>query len=221
MGEPDSMIKQIDAKLKAGFKCLKLKIGALNTDLELSIIEQIRKSFSGSELEIRVDANGAFTSENVFRVLDALAALQVHSIEQPIAPRQFKQMADVCRNSPVPVALDEELIGIFNDEDMEQLLYVLNPAYVILKPGLLGGFAPCMKWIELCGNRNIGWWVTSALESNIGLNAIAQWTSTLDSTMFQGLGTGSLYVNNWPSALEMRGDTLWFNPANVPANFNI
>jgi o-succinylbenzoate synthase len=215
MGEPEIMLKQIDAKLQAGFTCLKLKIGSLQTELELNLMKHIRNTFSAQQLQIRVDANGAFAKDNVFGVLQSLSKLQIHSIEQPVAPRQFNLMADVCRNSPVPVALDEELIGITRTDDMEQLLTLLNPAYLILKPGLLGGFTPCEKWIELCSRKNTGWWITSALESNIGLNAIAQWTSTLNSTMYQGLGTGSLYETNWPLPLEIRGEKLWFNPAGI------
>jgi O-succinylbenzoate synthase len=213
MGEPDYMIEQINEKVQGGFKCLKLKIGALNFDVELKIIEQIREVFGYHELEIRLDANGAFHAEDALDMLDQLAPYGIHSIEQPIKAGLWDEMNELCHNSPIPVALDEECIGAITKEDKEDLLDQINPAFIILKPSLLGGFQQCEEWIELADQRDIHWWVTSALESNLGLNAIAQWTFTKQNPIHQGLGTGQLFTNNFDSPLYLDTENLMYDPA--------
>ena len=210
MGNKKYVVKQIEDKLNAGFRCLKLKIGSLKFDQEIEIIRSVRELFSAEELEIRVDANGAFTIEESLQKLFKLAELQVHSIEQPIMPGQIDEMARICEVSPIPVALDEELIGI-KSENKFRLLDIIRPAFIILKPSLLGGFKPSEEWIEKAEELNIQWWITSALESNIGLNAIAQWAYSLNVTKPQGLGTGLLYRNNITSPLQVKGDVLYYN----------
>lgn len=208
MGDVDFMLKQISEKLDSGFSCLKMKIGAINFEQELIIIKQIRNCFSPDSLELRVDANGAFDIETALSKLEMLSKFNIHSIEQPIKQGNIKSMAELCNKTPFPIALDEELIGIV---DHESLLKAIKPQYIILKPSLLGGFKVCDSWISHASKNNIGWWVTSALESNVGLNAIAQYTSTFDLTMPQGLGTGSLYTNNINSPLEIKGENLFYN----------
>lgn len=208
MGEKTFMQEQIQSKLNAGFRCLKMKVGALDFETELQILQDIRARFTPDELEIRVDANGAFSPDEALRKTERLAAFSIHSIEQPVKQGQANVMEAICRNSPIPVALDEELIGI-NPDDAGSLIKYIKPAYIILKPSLLGGFKVAQKWINAAEINQTGWWVTSALESNIGLNAIAQWTYTLKNPMPQGLGTGQLYKNNIPSPLEIRGAELW------------
>jgi o-succinylbenzoate synthase len=210
MGDKSFMQQQIKSKLAAGFRCLKMKIGAIDFESELAILMEIRRNFSPKELELRLDANGAFTPDEALVKLEKLAAFHIHSIEQPILQGQYQAMEKLCANSPVPVALDEELIS-FPLERSVELLRQLKPAYIILKPSLLGGFKNSEKWIEAAHKTNTGWWVTSALESNIGLNAIAQWTATLNNPMPQGLGTGQLYHNNIESPLEIRGAELWYD----------
>ena len=212
MGERKFMKDQIRKKLEAGFRVLKMKVGALLFEEELELIDIIRKEYSPPDLELRLDANGAWEPEEALEKLKQLSDYHIHSLEQPIAAGRIEAMARVCTKSPVDIALDEELIGISNPDRMEQILDTVEPAYIILKPGLLGGTGNAAKWIGLAGDRGIGWWITSALESNIGLNAIAQWTASLKVSMPQGLGTGSLYSNNIPSPLEMEGDRLWFRP---------
>lgn len=214
MGKKDEMLQQIDEKLNSGFMCLKMKIGAIDINTELEILKSIRKRYSVNELELRVDANGAFKRNDIMPVLDVLAKLNIHSIEQPIETNQREDMQNICLNSPIPVALDEELIGIFSYEKQIELLSFIKPQYIIVKPGLLGGFSMSQQWIDAARSLNIGFWITSSLESNVGLNAIAQWTSTLNTSMYQGLGTGSLYTNNIPSPLFINKDKLWFNPDN-------
>lgn len=209
MGQPEYMLSQIAKKLEDGYRCLKMKIGAIGFDDEMAILRGIRQRYGVDDLEIRVDANGAFTPDEVWAKLDALHALQVHSIEQPIRAGQWELMANVCRNSPVPVVLDEELIGIHAPETMRSMLDAILPQYIILKPGLLGGFAISSQWITMAQERGIGWWVTSALEGNIGLNAIAQWTYTLHPAMPQGLGTGQVFSNNIPSPLYISNGRLY------------
>jgi o-succinylbenzoate synthase len=201
MGSKKFMLQQVDDKIAAGFTCLKLKIGAINFTSELEILRSIRENYPVEKLEIRVDANGAFTPENAKEKLEQLAAFHLHSIEQPIQQGQTKEMQKLCAETPLPIALDEELIGIDKLSEKIQLLEQILPQYIILKPTLLGGIKACEDWISRAKERNIGWWVTSALESNIGLNAIAQWTATLDTTNFQGLGTGELFTNNIVSPL--------------------
>lgn len=211
MGSIDFMKTQIKQKLDAGFNCLKLKIGALNINEELELLRQIRKDFSPETLEIRVDANGAFHPKKALAILNKLNKYKLHSIEQPIKQRQWNEMKELCKLTPIPIALDEELIGIMKENTMDDLLSYINPQYIILKPGLIGGFQISDRWIELADNKNIKWWITSALESNIGLNAIAQWTSSKNTNMPQGLGTGQLFTNNIPSPLEIKKDKLYYS----------
>ena len=211
MGEPDDMREQIQDKLKQGFTCIKLKIGAQDIEEELAIIKGIRDEFPADQLEIRVDANGAFDKDTVMPILERLGELGIHSIEQPIAPGQIGGMRFLARKSPVPIAFDEELIGIHDIDEKRKLLKNTKPQYLILKPSLHGGMSGCQEWIELAEAKKIDWWVTSALESNIGLNAIAQWAASLEVTMPQGLGTGQLFTNNIPSPLEVRGERLYYN----------
>lgn len=212
MGDPSFMKEQIDAKLKAGFDCIKLKIGAIDFDEELKLLEGIRKSFSKEQITLRVDANGAFNVEEALEKLKRLSEFDIHSIEQPIRVGQWDEMADLCGKTPIPIALDEELIGIHDQETKLSLLQTVQPQYIILKPSLHGGISGSTEWIELAESMNIGWWITSALESNVGLNTIAQWCATLNNPLPQGLGTGGLYTNNVELPLEVRGDHLWFNP---------
>ncbi len=211
MGNEDYMIKQIDEKLKAGFQCIKMKIGAIDFDQELSILKLIRKQYSKSEIELRVDANGAFAIDGAEEKLRVLAGLDIHSIEQPIKQGQLTEMAKLCSKTPLPIALDEELIGVFELAKKREMLQTIRPQYIILKPSLIGGFKGSLEWIQLAEELNIGWWITSALESNIGLNAIAQFTSTLNNQLPQGLGTGSLYTNNFQSPLTVAQGTLSYH----------
>jgi len=211
MGEFDFMKQQIREKIDSGFSCIKLKIGAIDFEMELELIKSIRKEFSAKDIEIRVDANGAFFSEEALDKLKQLAAFDLHSIEQPIKQGQWEKMAELCEKSPLPIVLDEELIGINDLTKKAKLLKVIKPQYIILKPSLLGGFKASEEWIQIAKNNDIGWWITSALESNIGLNAIAQWTYTLNSKMPQGLGTGQLYTNNFNSPLEIKSGKLYFD----------
>ena len=209
MGDKDFMEKQIREKIDAGYRCIKLKIGANDFSTELEILAAIRKQFSSDELEIRLDANGAFHPNEALEKLNRLSEFGIHSIEQPIRQHNRYAMAELCIHSPIPIVLDEELIGV-NPDDKESLLEKINPAYIILKPSLLGGFKQSEEWIRLAVKHHIGWWVTSALESNIGLNAIAQWSATLGSTLPQGLGTGQLYHNNIPSPLSIQKAKLYY-----------
>jgi o-succinylbenzoate synthase len=211
MGDKAFMQKQIREKIKNGYHCIKLKIAALDFNTELEILADIRKQFSPKDIEIRLDANGAFHATEALEKLEKLAKFEIHSIEQPIRQGQSNEMAELCMQSPIPIVLDEELIGIA-PADREQLLEKIKPAYIILKPSLLGGFNTCENWIRLAKTHNIDWWITSALESNIGLNAIAQWTYTLNSPLPQGLGTGQLYHNNIPSPLQIENAQLFYNP---------
>lgn len=212
MGEIEYMKSQIQEKLDAGFTCLKLKIGALNFKEELHLLKSIRKDYPADQLTLRVDANGAFDKNNVSTKLEQLSRLDIHSIEQPIAKGWWVEMAKLCKESNLPIALDEELIGIISTVEKGQLLNHIKPQFLILKPSLHGGISGCNEWIKLAEQRNIGWWITSYLESNIGLNAIAQWAFTKNVKMHQGLGTGQLFTNNINSPLEIRGEHLWFNP---------
>lgn len=211
MGEKSFMQEQIAQKLKQGYDCLKLKIGSLDFTTELEILQQIREVAPAAELTIRVDANGAFAPQDAFKKLERLARYDIHSIEQPIRQGQWQQMAELCAYTPVPIALDEELIGVQQPEGQEQLLDTIKPQYIILKPTLVGGLQASAEWITLAQNRTIGWWMTSALESNIGLNAISQFTANYSLTMPQGLGTGQLYHNNIASPLQIQNGRLWYN----------
>lgn len=208
MGDKDFMQKQIEEKLAQGFHCIKLKIG-INWLTEKNILQNLRNNFPKETLELRVDANGAFDFDTAQKVLEDLAKLEIHSIEQPIKTKNWEQMASLCQNAPTPIVLDEELIGIIKTSEKEELLDFIKPQYIILKPSLIGGFGGSNEWISLSEKRNIGWWVTSALESNIGLNAIAQYTYTKKNTIPQGLGTGGLFTNNLPSDLQVIGEQLW------------
>lgn len=213
MGGPAYMKEQIDEKLASGFSCVKLKIGAIDFAKELDLLRYIRTHFSADEIELRVDANGGFGLEDAFDKLEQLAELKLHSIEQPIKSGYVEDMAALCKNTPLPIALDEELIGITDLQRKKEVLDEIKPQYIILKPSLVGGFSGCTEWIRLAEERGIGWWITSALEGNIGLNAIAQWTYTLNATLPQGLGTGALYTNNIDSPLEVVDGALYYNPA--------
>jgi o-succinylbenzoate synthase len=212
MGNKSFMKNQIQEKLKSGFSCLKMKIGALNFDAEMELLKEIRKEFSSNEIELRVDANGAFNPKNALEKLHRLSALEIHSIEQPIQQGQVQEMAELCSKSPLPIALDEELIGVFSSEQKKKLIATIAPQYIILKPSLIGGFAGSEEWINFAQQYNCGWWITSALESNVGLNAIAQFTYTLQSNLPQGLGTGGLFTNNFTSPLEVKNGTLQYDP---------
>ncbi|WP_224998876.1 o-succinylbenzoate synthase [Cesiribacter sp. SM1] len=203
MADRATMKERIDDKMQEGYRCLKLKIGAIDFREELSLLEYIRSQYGAEELVIRVDANGAFSPSEAQSKLEQLAAWDLHSIEQPIRQGQYAAMQSLCKSSPVPVALDEELIGITAFQKKQELLDILRPPYIILKPSLLGGLAATREWIQLAEERNIGWWITSALESNIGLNAIAQFTAQYAPDLPQGLGTGKLYTNNLPAPLEV------------------
>ncbi len=209
MGDKAFMFEQIKDKLEQGFTCVKMKIGAIDFEAELELLRYIREQFSEKEIELRVDANGAFSPENALEKLKRLSEFDLHSIEQPIRQGQWNAMAELCQTSPLDIALDEELIGIHKEEDKRRLLETIRPQYIILKPSLLGGFSASQEWIDLSREQGIGWWVTSALESNVGLNAIAQWTYTLKNPMHQGLGTGQLYTNNFESPLEVEGGFLY------------
>ena len=219
MGTREFMKDQIKELLDKGFRCLKLKIGALNFEEELNILRYIRKDFSERNLTIRLDANGAFSIVNALHKLQELSAFDIHSIEQPIPPLQWEEMASLCEQSPIDIALDEELIGVFDHQKREAMLDQIKPQFIILKPSLIGGFQVAEKWISRAKERKIGWWITSALESNIGLNAIAQWTYRLKAKGQQGLGTGSLFSNNIDLPLNVSDGFLSIDE-NKPWQFN-
>ena len=209
MGSFDYMKSQIKSLLERGFDCIKLKIGALDFKKELQLLKQVRNEFKAQEITLRVDANGAFSPKNALEKLKQLSDYDLHSIEQPIAVNQWDIMSKLCEQSPVPIALDEELIGCFSEEKQQGLLDTIKPDYLIIKPSLLGGFQASDQWIALAKKNGIGWWITSALESNIGLNAIAQWTFKIEAMGQQGLGTGSLFKNNISSPLKINFGCLW------------
>ncbi len=209
MGDTDFMIPQVEEKLAEGWRCIKIKIGALDFDKECQILRLIRSEFSRDDVELRVDANGAFTENNVKEKLDRLAEFDLYSIEQPIQPGQWDLLSELCESTPIPIALDEELIPLVNESKRIEMLEKVNPQYLVLKPSLLGGFYESEKWIQLAEERNINWWITSALESNIGLNAISQWTAKMKPDEFQGLGTGQLFTNNIPSPLKVKSGKLY------------
>ncbi|MDP2237580.1 MAG: o-succinylbenzoate synthase [Bacteroidales bacterium] len=211
MGSPDFMKKQIIEKIEAGFNCIKIKVGAINFEEEISLLAFIRKQFSAGEISIRLDANGAFGPSDVFEKLKQLSAFKIHSIEQPVKQGQYELMARVCAESEIPIALDEELISISGAENKTKLLQEIKPDYIILKPSLLGGMRESDEWIKIAEKHQIGWWNTSALESNIGLNAIAQWTAEKSPEMPQGLGTGQLYTNNIVSPLTISSGNLFYD----------
>ena len=211
MGEEQFMKAQIEEKLADGFSCIKLKIGAIDFQQELDLLAFIRKHFDANTIEIRVDANGAFSPDEALEKLQQLAQYNLHSIEQPIKAGQISEMKNLCLQTPFPIALDEELIGVFNYADKVKLLETMQPQYIILKPSFIGGIKGSLEWISIAEKLHIGWWMTSALESNIGLNAIAQFTYTLNNKMPQGLGTGGLYTNNFACPLEIKKGKLLYN----------
>ncbi|HET8886783.1 MAG TPA: o-succinylbenzoate synthase [Salinimicrobium sp.] len=212
MGDKAFMKTQIIEKINEGFNCIKLKIGAIDFETELNLLKYIRSQFSSEEIEIRVDANGAFHPSEALKKLFQLQKFDLHSIEQPIKAGQIGEMAKLCQETPVPIALDEELIGIFDVTKKEEILQMIRPQFIICKPSLIGGFKGTQQWLDLAEKQKIGWWITSALESNVGLNAISQWTYTLKSKMPQGLGTGSLYINNFPAPLTVEQGKLKYHP---------
>lgn len=212
MGPVESMERQIERKVDLGFTTIKIKVGALDFDSELALLASLRRRWSDDVIELRLDANGGFTAANVMQRLDALARFGVHSIEQPVKAGNYELMRSVAAESPIPVALDEELIGVEDDAARRELLSYIAPAYIILKPTLHGGFSGADRWIEIADALGIGYWATSALESTVGLNAIAQWAATKNIDIPQGLGTGALYINNFPSPVSLTGQWLSFDP---------
>ena len=213
MGDEQFMKSQIRSKIDAGFDCLKIKIGAIDFDTELSLIKAIRKEYDVDTIELRVDANGAFSPLEAMEKLKRLSEFNLHSIEQPIRQGQYDAMAELCAQSPLPIALDEELIGIHDVTKRSLLLQTINPQYIIIKPTLVGGFSGSQSWIDLAEKQSVDWWITSALESNIGLNAIAQWTYQLNVNRPQGLGTGALYTNNIEAPLKIDNGRLIYAPS--------
>lgn len=212
MGTFEEMQQRIEEKLAQGFHCVKLKIGAIDFDAELEMIKKIRSRYSHHDIELRVDANGAFSFDEALYKLELLSQYALHSIEQPIKAGQWSYMSELCRESPLPIALDEELIGVNDPDQKRQMLNIIRPRYIILKPSLHGGMMGVREWVDIARDMGIGSWITSALESNIGLNAIAQLTADIygsDIRMPQGLGTGQLFTDNIPMPLEIRGDRLW------------
>ena len=220
MGSKQFMSQQIKEKIQSGFTCIKIKIGAIDFKTEVELIKSIRKEYASNDIELRVDANGAFNLKEALDKLKILSELDLHSIEQPIKAGQTQEMADLCDRTPLPIALDEELIGVFSVTKKQKLLQIINPQYIILKPSLIGGFNGSNAWIKIAENQSIGWWMTSALESNVGLNAIAQFTYLKKTSMPQGLGTGSLFTNNFDCPLKVKNGTLQYNK-NEKWNFSI
>ena len=220
MGDQQFMKSQIQEKLNSGFSCIKMKIGAIDFDAEVALLKSIRKEFSSNEIELRVDANGAFKPKNALEKLKILSELDLHSIEQPIKQGQLQEMALLCENTPLPIALDEELIGVFSTQEKQEVIKMIKPQFIILKPSLVGGFGGSAEWIDIAKKNNVDWWITSALESNVGLNAIAQFTHTLKNKLPQGLGTGGLFTNNFESPLEVENGTLHYNNSKK-WNFNL
>lgn len=212
MNEPNAMLKQLLEKSAMGFKCIKVKVGALDFDRELRFLKEVREICPAPDFELRLDANGAFEPDTAMAKLNELAAFQVHSLEQPLRPGQWHALRDLTESSPIPIALDEELIGISSLAQMQDLLAATNPGFIVLKPTLLGGFAPCRMWIEVALDLGIGFWVTSILESNIGLSALCQWTAGLNLKLTQGLGTGRLFDRNFDSGVRLQNAGLCFRP---------
>lgn len=212
MGDMDFMMTQINQKISQGFRCIKLKVGGLDFERECDVIDYIRKRYYREDIEIRLDANGAFKAEDALYKLEALHKYRIHSVEQPLKPGAV-ETEELCRRSPIPIAFDEELIGVGDRTQKEVLLTTLRPAFIVLKPTLHGGFDSCREWIELAEKNSIGWWITSALESNVGLNAICQFTAGYSPSMPQGLGTGLIYTDNIESPLEVNAGYIAFNPA--------
>lgn len=219
MGDFDRMMERLDEKLKEGFKCIKFKIGAIDWHSEVDMIKSVRDKYTPEEVEIRVDANGAFEMPSALPRLKRLADMGVHSIEQPVKAGNPDLMKFLCEVSPLPIALDEELIGKYTSEEKRQCLDCIKPQFIVIKPTLIGGYQGAEEWISLAKERGIGWWITSSLESNIGLNALAQWVATLENTLPQGLGTGNLFTNNFESPIYREGDILHYNPRQI-LNYN-
>ena len=211
MGSKEKMLERVNSKIQDGFHCLKFKIGAINFDEEYDLIQSIRNEFNASELEIRVDANGAFNFDEAKHILDKLARLDLHSIEQPLKAGNIKETALLCKSTPLPIVLDEELIGIHTLDAKNELIEQIKPQYIILKPSLTGGFKSSEEWISIAESNSSDWWITSALESNVGLNAIAQWTYILDHHKYHGLGTGKVFSNNLPSAIATKGEKIFID----------
>ena len=220
MGTETFMKQQIKEKIEAGFRCIKMKIGAIDFQTEINLLKSIRKEYTSNDIELRVDANGAFSISDALEKLKILSSLDIHSIEQPIKQGQIEDMAKLCFQTPLPIALDEELIGVFSVTKKQDLLQTIKPQYIILKPSLIAGLQGSNEWIALAEQNKIGWWITSALESNIGLNAIAQYTYTKNSKLPQGLGTGGLFINNFESPLQVKNGTLQYNNLKT-FNFNL
>lgn len=212
MGDKEAMRERIQAQIQGGSRCIKMKIGAIGIEDELELLAEVRSTFPASDLALRVDANGAFTHGNAWPVLERLAELEVESIEQPLAAGLYESMAELCARTPIPIALDEDLIGMNTWALKKDLLDMVRPQHIVIKPSMVGGWAAAQEWIELAEERQVGWWITSALESSIGLNAIAQWTATLNVKIPQGLGTGSVYTDNIPSPLQLRNAKLHYRP---------
>ena len=214
MGSYEEMLQRMEDKLAQGFRCVKLKVGAIDFEHEFDLVKRIRERFSHREVELRLDANGGFKPEDALYRLELLSQYAIHSIEQPIKQKQWAKMAELCRDAPLPIALDEELIGVNDPEIKRQMLRIIKPAYIVLKPSLHGGMMGCREWIDIAREEGIGSWITSALESNVGLDAIAQFCSEVygdEITFPQGLGTGQLFTDNIPMPLEIRGDKLWIS----------
>ena len=212
MGDREFMKKQISEKIEQGFRCIKLKIGAIDFETEIGLLKSIRKNFSAETMELRVDANGAFHPAEALKKLEQLSKFDLHSIEQPIKQGQISEMTRLCANTPIPIALDEELIGVTDVTEKAKLIQTIQPQYAIYKPSLIGGMKGTQEWIDICESNQVKWWITSALESNVGLNAIAQWTYTLDTDLPQGLGTGGLYTNNFTSPLLVQDGKIQYDP---------
>lgn len=213
MGNYEEMLNRLEKKIEDGFKCIKIKIGAIDWVKEIDLLKTIRNHWNSNDIEIRVDANGAFTKDNVMSKLNELSLFDIHSIEQPIKPGNPAAMRELCGSSPIPIALDEELIGKFSLQEKREIAGIIKPQYFVIKPALTGGFSGATEWIEIAQEQGAGWWITSALESNIGLNALSQWVATLDTSIPQGLGTGALFSNNISSPLTLNKDRLVYNPS--------
>ncbi|MDB0615409.1 o-succinylbenzoate synthase [Tenacibaculum dicentrarchi] len=220
MGDKAFMQQQIKDKLQQGFSTIKMKIGAIDFETEIDLLKSIRNEFSSEEITLRVDVNGGFTPKDALQKLQRLSELDIHSIEQPIQQGQWQEMANLCEKTPLPIALDEELIGVFTSEEKEKCIETIKPQYIILKPSLVGGIKGSEEWISIAKKYDADNWITSALESNIGLNAIAQFTQTLKNPLPQGLGTGSLFTNNFESPLEVSNGSLGYN-SKIAWEFNL
>ncbi|MEY2925496.1 MAG: hypothetical protein RLZZ337_2046 [Bacteroidota bacterium] len=210
MNNAEEMYNEAEAKIKAGFDVIKFKVGALDFDKECRLLEKIRSQYSAFKLTIRLDANGAFLPSEALEQIKELSRFEIHSIEQPIKAQNWDAMQQLCSESKIDIALDEELIGVKIGQDGEKMLQYIKPQYIILKPNLIGGLKNADLWVSLARKHNIDWWATSALESNIGLNAIAQWVSKYPISMAQGLGTGALFTNNFATSLKLEKGKMWF-----------